>query len=60
MVKLGDIIVRVGQYFVEWSADEFAAPDNGDFLVLKFDVVAGEEPKDGGGSGGIVVGMLGI
>ena len=40
---------------VEGSADELAAADEGDFVVLERNVVAGEEPKNGGGGSGVII-----
>ena len=53
-----NIVARIGKHAVKWSADEFAATDEGDFFVLECNVVAGEEPVDGGGSGGVEFGVL--
>ena len=34
----GDIVARIGEHAVKWSAYEFAATDERDVLVIKIDV----------------------
>ena len=53
-MKEGDVIIAGGEHFVKRGANELAAANNGDFLVLKANVVTGEEPINGGSGGGIV------
>lgn len=48
-----DIVPRVSKHAVKWGTDEFAATDESDFLTVQFDVVAGEKPINGSGSGGV-------
>ena len=53
-----DVVAGVCKHFVEWGADEFAAADEGDFGAIELDIIAGKEPVDGGGGGGIEFGVL--
>ena len=47
------------KHLVKRCADEFAATDDGDFFVCKVNVVAGEEPKNSGGSGRVKLSVTG-
>lgn len=33
-MKEGNVVTRIDEHFVEWSADEFAATDDGNFLMV--------------------------
>lgn len=57
-MKEVDVVTGIGKHAIEWSADEFAAADESDFLVFELDIVAGEKPVDGGGSGGVEFGVF--
>lgn len=57
-MKESNVVTRVDEHFVEWSADEFAATNEGDFGAIELDIIAGKEPVDGGGGGGIEFGVL--
>ena len=57
-MKEGDVVIGGGEHFVKWGADEFAAPDESDFLIFEIDIVAGEEPVNGSGGGGVEFGIL--
>ncbi len=52
------MIARISKHAVKRGADEFAATDEGNFFVLKFDVIAGKEPIDGGSGGGVEFGVF--
>lgn len=48
-----DIVSGIREHFEKRSANEFAATDDGDFLIFEIDVVAGEKPQNCGGGGGV-------
>ncbi len=53
-----DVVIGISKHTVEWSADEFASTDKGDFLAIEFDIVTGEKPVDGGSSGRVEFGVF--
>ena len=57
-MKEGDVVAGICKHFVERGADEFAATNEGDLGIVELNIVAGEEPIDGGGGGGVEFGVF--
>ena len=58
-MKKRDVQIGFSEHFVKWSADEFAASDNSNFLVFELDVITGEKPVDGGSGSGVEIAVFG-